>query len=151
LPAVRGDALARGAGRVIAALATRSRLCRATAVALALSLAAAGCGAPFRVVSGPGKAEIFVDGRYVGSGGRLVEPNGIVFNPYHVVARCATGTLLYKDVDIRFSERSVFYVAMGLLGFFFLPLALFIPSAFFVGEPNPDKVEFYIAEGPLNE
>ena len=110
---------------------------------------AAGCGTPFYVTTEPRQAELWVDGRFVGVGAATVPTNGIVFNSYHVEARDKQGNVLgAADVDIEFGARSAVCAGVGLIGILLWPLLPLIPAAFFVGEPDPERLHIRV---PLEE
>ncbi len=114
-----------------------------------LVISIAGCGTPFYVTTEPRQAELYVDGRFVGIGAATVPTNGIVFNSYHVEARDKQGKVLgATDVDVEFGARSAVLAGVGLIGILLWPLLPLIPAAFFVGEPDPERVHIRV---PLEE
>lgn len=122
-------------------------------VALGLVLSGAllvsGCGQPFHVLTEPGHAEIWVDGKFRGVGGATVPTNGIVFNSYRVEARDPSGKVLAtEDVDVTFGPRSAVFTLLGLAGILVWPLLPFLPLAFFVGEPSPEHVFLRVDSPP---
>src|SRR5436853_19933 len=95
-------------------------------VVLTLAVTAAGCGQPFHVLTEPGQADIWVDGKFVGRAGAVVSTNGIVFNSYRVEARDPKGNVLDgRDVDVRFGSRSAIFAVLGLFGVLVWPLLPF--------------------------
>lgn len=110
---------------------------------------ASACGAPVYVTSEPRAAEIWVDGKFVGVGSATFPTNGIVFNSYRVEARDKQGNVIdAQEVDVEFGARSAVFAGVGLLGILVWPLLPLIPAAFFVGEPDPERVHLRV---PLDE
>src|SRR5947209_4786893 len=108
-------------------------------------LLAAGCGQPFHVLTEPNRAEIWVDGKYRGTGGATVPTNGIVFNSYHVEARDPSGKILKTvDVDLTFGPRSAIFTVIGLAGIIVWPLLPFLGLAFFTGDPSPEHLYLHV-------
>jgi hypothetical protein len=118
-------------------------------VVLSLALFLTGCGQPFHVLTEPGQAEIWVDGKFRGVGGATIPTNGIVFNSYHVEARGDEGKVLAaEDVDLTFGPRSAVFTILGLAGILIWPLLPFLPLAFFVGEPSPEHLYLRVEAPP---
>jgi hypothetical protein len=114
-----------------------------------LALTISGCGTSFYVTTEPRQAELWVDGRFVGIGSATVPTNGIVFNSYLVEARDKQGNVLNSaEVDIEFGPRSAVCAGVGLVGIIIWPLLPLIPAAFFVGEPDPERLHLRV---PLEE
>jgi hypothetical protein len=112
-----------------------------TLLCVVLCVAVAGCGMPFYVATEPGHADLYVDGKYVGTGAARVPTNGIVFNSYHVEARDQAGNVLNAgEVDVSFGARSAICAGIGLVGIVVWPLLAFLPASFFVGDPSPEHL-----------
>jgi len=110
-----------------------------------LCVAIAGCGMPFYVATEPGHADLYVDGKYVGTGAARVSTNGIVFNSYHIEARDQAGNVLNTaEVDVSFGARSAICAGIGLVGIVVWPLLAFIPASFFVGDPSPEHIYLHV-------
>src|SRR5271155_1180804 len=84
---------------------------------LVLAVAMAGCGTPFYVTTEPGRADIYVDGKFAGSGSARVDTNGVVFNSYKVEARDKQGNVLNSsEVGVSFGPRSAICAGLSLIG-----------------------------------